>query len=100
MLVMNFKNCPGYAAAHNSYQRDWWYLQHLESYYRCGGWCRPHRQLWLHQDGVQDSCADSVARALNGNISLLGLQVTVYSGVLLLCASLVLLTNPQWTSDL
>jgi low affinity Fe/Cu permease len=100
LLVTSFKSCPGYQQAEGQYKRQWWYLEHLESYYRCGGWCTPQKPLWVHQAGMPDGCSDVVARALSGNISLLGLQITVYSGVLLLCASIVLLTNPQWIAEL
>lgn len=98
--VITFEECPGYQAKLPAYGHEWQYLKHLEKTYRCGGWCNAHLPLWEPQWGESDSCSSVAGRSLTQQISLLGMQVTAYSGILLLTCSLGLLAYPQWMTAL
>mmetsp|Transcript_59538 Transcript_59538/g.128822 ORF Transcript_59538/g.128822 Transcript_59538/m.128822 type:complete len:264 (-) Transcript_59538:125-916(-) len=93
--IITFEDCPGYFEGKLQFGDDWTYLQHLEKNYHCGGWCTAELPLWVPQANTQDSCSLAVARSMGGNISLLGVQVTVYSGILLFSSSLLLLFSPK-----
>lgn len=87
--------CPGYTQHLAIYGRDWKYLARLEQHFMCGGWCKPGQPVFTQGFQVQDSCSRAVARVLSENVSLMGLQVTVYSVVLLASTSLALILCPQ-----
>lgn len=95
-LVVRFEDCEGYLAAYMANRKEWAYLSSLEQEHRCGGWCTPHAPLWAVQPRLQDSCSKAAARTIMDHISLMARQVTIYSGMVLLGACLVLLSNPGW----
>mmetsp|Transcript_82998 Transcript_82998/g.231628 ORF Transcript_82998/g.231628 Transcript_82998/m.231628 type:complete len:263 (+) Transcript_82998:114-902(+) len=75
-------SCPGYKIASKPYEWEWWYLEQVETRYRCGGWCERGPRLW--GGGVaKDSCSNAVAIVMSNNIALTSFQVTVYSAIML-----------------
>jgi hypothetical protein len=94
--VLDMRDCPDYPYLAKKLGSEFAFLEHLEKNYHCGGWCTPARPIWRSTvKTVQDSCSLSFGRALGGNISLLGIQITIYSLILLGSASLLLLLAPK-----
>lgn len=93
-MVTRIESCEGYAEGAGLYGKEWSYLDHMERAHRCGGWCEPSRPLWHPSQPIQDSCASAAARVIGSSIARMGLQVTVYSGLLLLSSSVALLLAP------
>lgn len=93
--ILRVENCDGYAHGYATYGAEWDYLTYMEEEHHCGGWCESHRAVWQPSERVQDSCSLAAARVMGGSIARLGRQVTVYSAILLFCASLSLLVMPS-----
>lgn len=92
--VLDLHDCPDYPFLMQRLGKEFAFLEHMETNYHCGGWCTPARPIWMPYP-VQDSCSLAFGRALGGNISLLGIQITIYSLILLGSASLLLLLAPK-----
>lgn len=92
--VLELSDCPDYPYLNKRFGSQFAFIEHLEKEYHCGGWCTPQKPIWMRYQ-VQDSCSLAFGRALGGNISLLGIQVTIYSLILLGSASLLLLLSPK-----
>jgi len=93
--VLRVEDCHGYAREEERYAAEWNYLTYMEREHHCGGWCEPSRPVWHPSEPVQDSCSKAAARVMGGSIARMGQQVTVYSTIMLLCASLSLLVVPS-----
>lgn len=101
LSVTDLSECAGYDELSKTYSRDWQYLEEVESYYQCGGWCTSQKPIWTAPAShVHDSCSLSVARALTSSINVLCAQVTTQAIVLLVLASFAVLVSPAWISDL
>jgi hypothetical protein len=68
------QRCPGYEEGHQRWSKEWDYLQFLETYERCAGWCESSRRpLWhaLPADKLRqqpDRCSLVVASSLKSQI--------------------------------
>lgn len=93
-VVLDFEDCPGFAENKAFYGKDWQYLKHLERDYHCGGWCYPQPQIWMKQTNVHDSCSSAASRTMLANVSTIGIQVAVYSGVMLVIVCAIILFIP------
>lgn len=98
--MADFKGCEGYREAPLQLREDWSFLEHLEQTHYCGGWCSVQLPIWSPVSVPLDSCSQASARALVGNASLLSLQATTYSGLLLLCTCVTLVLYPSWFSEI
>jgi len=93
--ILRVEDCHGYAREEARYADEWSYLTYMEREHHCGGWCEPSRPIWHPSEPMQDSCSKAAARVMGGSIARMGQQVTVYSAIMLLCASLSLLVVPS-----
>jgi len=93
--VLRVEDCHGYAREEARYSDEWNYLTYMEREHHCGGWCGPSRPIWHPSEPMQDSCSLAAARVMSGSIGRMGHQVTVYSAIMLFCASLSLLIVPS-----
>lgn len=94
-LVTPIDSCPGYEQAIEGNKRNWHYLADMEHEHHCGGWCTSALPIWTKEQFPQDSCSLTAARLFSSSISRAGLQIAVYSAILLLFTSLVLLLAPS-----
>lgn len=92
--VLRVESCSGYASELEAHRDEWNYLAYMEQEHHCGGWCEPGQAVWNPSEHLEDSCSMAAARAIGGSIARMGQQVTVYSAILLACASLALLVVP------
>jgi len=93
--VTPVSSCPGYELAMEGHKKEWNYLATLEQEHHCGGWCTSALPIWVKHDIPQDSCSLTAARLFKSSIDREGLQLAVYSGVLLICTSFTLLLFPS-----
>jgi len=93
--VKRFENCPGYSDNVAKYQTEWNYLAHLEKAYQCGGWCSPGYPLWTMSKTPLDSCSLAAGSAMNNSIKHMGMQVSIFSFIVLVGVSLWLLMAPK-----
>jgi len=93
--LLNIKSCDGYDQAAEGFQKQWQYLEGVEQYQGCGGWCTRQRAIWT-SERTQDSCSAYVAREISESIGLMGYQLAVYSIIVLIGTSLVLMASPSW----
>eukprot|EP00747_Dinoflagellata_sp_TGD_P161852 gnl/TRDRNA2_/TRDRNA2_178819_c0_seq1.p1 gnl/TRDRNA2_/TRDRNA2_178819_c0~~gnl/TRDRNA2_/TRDRNA2_178819_c0_seq1.p1 ORF type:complete len:283 (-),score=59.67 gnl/TRDRNA2_/TRDRNA2_178819_c0_seq1:68-916(-) len=93
--ILNIDNCEGYDAARHQYKKQWAYLEQVEKLQHCGGWCHPATQIWTHNDQIQDSCSFAVAQLMDKTVRFFGTQVSIYTGLVLLCFCLILVAIPE-----
>mmetsp|Transcript_8930 Transcript_8930/g.19982 ORF Transcript_8930/g.19982 Transcript_8930/m.19982 type:complete len:260 (-) Transcript_8930:41-820(-) len=93
--VTSFQSCPGYWQQLDTWGHEWQYLEMLERDSNCGGWCSPQRPLWGKSSTVQDQCSDVVALEMKGSLSVLTMQLLVYSVAVFSSVLLILLCVPK-----
>jgi len=97
--IRRFENCPGYWEARAGHEKEWAYLQGLETSYQCGGWCTPDYPLWAVSKTPLDSCALAAGYAMGHSIDHMGSQVSAFSFIVIISVSLWLLVAPKWLRE-
>jgi len=93
--VRRIENCPGYLEDMAEYEKEWIYLEALETKYQCGGWCYPDYPLWTSSKTPLDSCALAAGSAMGRSIQHMGTQVSVFAVAIFISVSLWLLFAPK-----
>lgn len=88
--AINVDDCTEYRnSTYKSYQKDWSYLKHLESYQACAGWCEPAATpLWTKSTFVAGTCTKTASLALRAAVSSSSLRMLTM-GVVDLIVSVV-----------
>jgi len=91
--------CLGYEAALAEHP-GWPYLEVLEERNACGGWCETSDPLWtLHSGARLDTCSAVVAEMMFSKVQHAGMQVVVYSIIIIsLCSVSLISVGPDLRS--
>jgi len=68
--AVNVNDCAEYTnATYKPYHKDWAYLQHLESYQACAGWCElAATPLWTKSPFISGKCTQTASLALTAEV--------------------------------
>lgn len=79
------QQCPSYYLSLAAQEKDWTYLQSVESRLGCGGWCSIHKPLWTLQN-PSESCSQAVSQVLLRRVARTSQQILLYSSLTLIAA--------------
>lgn len=78
--------CSQYEAKREFHKQSWDYLRSAEERHGCRGWCELGQTLWGSEIPAQDSCSNTVARALERKVQRTAAQVELYSLFIMVAA--------------
>lgn len=96
--IVTLEDCPDYAQKED---RMWRYLKSAEKRHMCGGWCSTELELWGGNSArLTGSCSTAVGDSLLNKIKVVGLQILLYTILLLVVVSLaVVVWGPKLRSS-
>jgi hypothetical protein len=92
------KDCEGYSKQMEKH-KDWEFLEYLEQYQNCAGWCVADQPMWT-KEPTKDACSPVVASIFRDKIEYCMKQVGFYSLLALMMFTIIILTSKPLVTKL